>query len=162
MKVGVISDTHISSLKAGTRLAEYLLAGPFKNVAAILHAGDHVHPDLDSCFSPVPFYAVCGNMDKPNLHLPERRIVQIAGKRIGMCHGWGPPNGIEQRVLDSFSRDKLDVLVFGHSHRPACRKVGSVLLLNPGSPTDRRSAAFHTVALLHLCDAVSGEIIRID
>jgi uncharacterized protein len=31
-----------------------------------------------------------------------------------------------------------DVLIFGHSHQPECRWVGSTLLFNPGSPTDPR------------------------
>jgi len=79
-----------------------------------------------------------------------------------MTHGWGVLAGIEERVLESFSTDCLDVLVFGHSHRPVCRQDGSVLLLNPGSPTDRRSAPYHSVGLLHINSEVKGEIIRID
>jgi ferredoxin len=91
-----------------------------------------------------------------------KRVVQLADTRIGMIHGWGAPNGIEKRVLDGFSAENIDVLVFGHSHRPVCRRAGSVLLLNPGSPTDRRSAPHHTVGLLHIGQGVEGEIIRID
>lgn len=162
MRVGILSDTHIHSLDAGMALAQKLLAGPFVDVDVILHAGDHVHPDLESCFYPLPWYGVCGNMDSSHGSLPIQRIVNIADVQIGMVHGWGAPTGIEKRVLNSFSSTNIDVLVFGHSHRPVCRKVGSVLLFNPGSPTDRRSAPYHTVGILHIDDEVTGEIIRID
>ncbi len=162
MKVGIISDTHIHSLDAGMKLAEKLFKGPFSAVDVILHAGDHTFSDLASCFYPLPWYSVRGNMDLPQPDFPLQRVVQLAETRIGMVHGWGAPSGIEKRVLDRFSAENIDVLVFGHSHRPVCRRVGSVLLLNPGSPTDRRSAPHHTVGLLHIGQGVEGEIIRID
>ncbi len=165
MRVGIISDTHIQSLDGGIELAEKLLRGPFSAVDVILHAGDHIFPDLASCFYPLPWYSVRGNMDSPQPDFPPQRVVQLADTRIGMIHGWGAPSGIEKRVLESFSTADIDVLVFGHSHRPVCRRVGSVLLLNPGSPTDRRSAPHHTVGLLHIGQTgqgVEGEIIRID
>lgn len=162
MQIGVLSDTHIHSLDAGMALAEKLLNGPFAEVEIILHAGDHVHPDLDSCFYPLPWYGVCGNMDSPHSNLLSQRIVKLDEIKIGMVHGWGTPNGIEKRVLNCFSATDIDVLIFGHSHRPVCRKVGSVLLFNPGSPTDRRSARYHTVGILTLGAEISGQIIRID
>ncbi|MEA3362512.1 MAG: metallophosphoesterase [Thermodesulfobacteriota bacterium] len=162
MQVGVLSDTHIHSLDAGMALAEKLLNGPFAEVDVILHAGDHVYPDLSSCFYPLPWYGVCGNMDKPQPALPIQRIVELSGFSIGMMHGWGSPNGIETRVLSRFSAADIDVLVFGHSHRPVCQKVGSILLFNPGSATDRRSAPHHTVGLLNLENEATGQIIKID
>ncbi len=162
MKVGIISDTHIDSLAAGMKLAQRLLHGPFSAVDVILHAGDHVYPDLESCFYPIPWYSVRGNMDLPHPDVPLQRIVQLGDTKIGMIHGWGAPDGIEKRVLGSFPTANLDVLVFGHSHLPVCRRVGSVLLLNPGSPTDRRSAPYHSVGLLHIGSVVKGAIVQID
>ena len=162
MKVGILSDTHIHSLDAGMALAEKLLHGPFADVDVIIHAGDHIHPDLESCFYPLPWYSVRGNMDPPQVTFPLQRIVQLAEIRIGMIHGWGAPKGIEKRVMDSFATADIDVLVFGHSHRPVCRRIGTVLLLNPGSPTDRRSAPYHSVGILDIGREVSGEIIRLD
>lgn len=56
---------------------------------------------------------------------------------------------------------QLAVLVFGHSHQPECRWVGSTLLLNPGSPTDPRLAPVPTVGIQTLGDVVFGEIINL-
>ena len=162
MKIGVLSDTHIRARVDGERLAERLLSGPFSQVDMILHAGDHVISDLDSCFEGIPYFGICGNMDKLSDQLPLRRVVRAGGKKIGMVHGWGPPEGIEKRVFDSFVAEDIDALVFGHSHLPFCRSVGSVLLINPGSPTDRRAAPFHSVGILYVADRISGEIICID
>lgn len=162
MKIGVLSDTHIDSLKDGCRLADFLLQGPFKDVEMILHAGDHVISDFDSCFAGLKYYGVCGNMDRCDGFLPQKRIVDIGTARIGMIHGWGSVSGIEERVISSFCDDDIDVLVFGHSHKPVCRRVGSLLLLNPGSATDRRSAPFHSVAVLDVGDRVTAEIIALD
>jgi putative phosphoesterase len=162
MKIGILSDTHLHDGHAAAVLADKLLCGPFSAVDAILHAGDIVWPDLGLCFAPIPWYGVCGNMDTPSASLPLQRIVTLNNVRIGMVHGWGAPAGIEQRVLDHFSDKKIDVLVFGHSHRPVCRWAGSVFLLNPGSATDRRSAPCHTVGILDTDGEISGEIISID
>jgi putative phosphoesterase len=162
MKIGVLSDTHIGRTAQGMALSERLLTGPFAGVDVILHAGDQVLPELESCFSPLPWYAVRGNMDTAAVSEPLKRVVELGGTRIGMIHGWGAPAGIEQRVLAEFARDAIDVLVFGHSHQPLCRREGDVLLLNPGSPTDRRHAPRHTVGLLTLSAGIHGEIITLD
>jgi len=162
VQIGILSDTHIHTLDKGVALAQKLLDGPFAKVDAILHAGDHVYPDLDSCFYPLPWYGVRGNMDSSHGGLPLQRIVRLAETNIGMVHGWGAVGRVEKHVLTTFPHSDIDVLVFGHSHRPVCRWVGSVLLFNPGSPTDRRSAPYHTVGILHLDHEIRGEIVRID
>ncbi|WP_321391183.1 metallophosphoesterase [uncultured Desulfuromusa sp.] len=162
MKIGVLSDTHLHSLEAGVELAQKLQNGPFADVDTILHAGDHVYPALDSCFYPIPWYGVRGNMDDTQAVLPTSRIIDFAGKKIGMVHGWGSQYGIETRVLDFFAGFDLDVIIFGHSHQPVCRHIGKVLLFNPGSPTDRRSAPYHTVGILNIGTVVTAEIVRID
>lgn len=161
MKIGVLSDTHISCLAQGIELSERLLAGPFAEVETILHAGDQVIPELGDCFSPLPWYAVRGNMDDSAMGEPLKRILEFEEIRIGVIHGWGTPAGLEQRVLAEFAGDALDVLIFGHSHQPLNRHQGTVLLLNPGSPTDRRYAPCHTVGLLTIDSGVRGEIIAL-
>ncbi len=162
MLIGVLSDTHIVNIADGHPLAKKLLSGPFADVAAIIHAGDHVHPDLSSCFEPVPFYSVSGNMDKVSVDRPISRILSFADKRIGVVHGWGGGHSIEQRVMETFYSSNVDVIVFGHSHKPLCQRRGSVLLFNPGSPTDRRSAPFHSVGILTIGAEVTGRIIALD
>lgn len=163
MKIGVLSDSHLSELRDAAVLADFLLRGPFSGVEAVLHAGDIVVPELVDCFLPVPCYAVRGNMDAQAAGLPERRIIGFGGKRIGLIHGWGPRGGLEQRVINAFSDKRIDCLVYGHSHQPVCHERNGLLLFNPGSPVDRRSAPTHTVGLLTIAEGrISGEIIDLD
>lgn len=162
-KIGVLSDTHLISLADAADLAKFLLDGPFTGVDAVLHAGDMVIPELVDCFYPVPCHAVRGNMDEAVSGIPNKRVIGFEGNRIGMIHGWGPRGGLEKRVMEVFSDKQIDCLVYGHSHYPVCRKIGDLLLFNPGSPVDRRSAPKHTVGLLSVdVKGVRGEIITLD
>ena len=162
IKVGVISDTHIRSLDEGAEFIQYLLSHHFAGVDAVLHAGDLVHPDLPLLFADRPFYCVKGNMDSVELDAPDQRIVEFGGYRIGLIHGWGDAVDLESRLLLHCQSVELDCLVYGHSHKPVCHKVGSVLVMNPGSATDRRRAPWHSIGMLYLDEEIRGEIINID
>lgn len=162
MKIGVLSDTHLRDRVKAQMLARQLLAGPFADVEAVLHAGDMVLHGLADFFAPLPWYAVRGNMDHDLYDVPVSRVVTFAGRRIGMIHGWGSASDIEERVMAHFAEEPVDAIVFGHSHQPLCYKHGSVLLFNPGSATDRRNAERHTVGILTIDDEIFGEIIPID
>lgn len=160
-RIGVLSDTHIASMAHGGAWLSAVVEKHFQDVTTILHAGDIVDPDILLHLAPRNVLAVRGNLD-PNLpELPQKRIIEINGFRIGLIHGWGAPTGIVDRVLAEFADDPLDCLVFGHSHQPMCERRGNVLLLNPGSPTDRRSSPFYSIGLLEIGTRISGHIIRI-
>ena len=162
IKVGVLSDTHITRFSKGMGFLEKLNKEYFRESDIILHAGDMVDPDILLGFGGKTVHAVRGNMDPPVPGIPDRKIIEIGGFRIGLIHGWGPPDNLEERVLNAFAGEGLDALVFGHSHQPLCQRRKGILLLNPGSPTDRRWAPYHSIGLLTLTDEISGEIIRID
>jgi putative phosphoesterase len=132
----ILSDTHIP--KAAPALPRALLDS-FHGADLILHAGDIVDMSvIDELAAIAPTLAVPGNMDPPQAHavLPEKRVLEVEGKLLGLIHGWGAPDGIERRVLSKFS--DVDMIVFGHTHRPVIEKIADVLLLNPGTPDDQR------------------------
>ena len=58
--------------------------------------------------------------------------------------------------------ERVDVVAFGHSHVPLVERRGSVLLVNPGSPTDRRRQPAYSFGLLRIGEGgeVAGEIVR--
>ena len=162
MQIGVVSDTHFRSLREGIVLFEGLLQGPFAEVELILHAGDLGPPQLLDGVLEVPLLAVRGNTDGTNANLPLQRVLELAGFRIGLIHGWGSLAGLESRVLGEFAGVRLDCLIFGHSHYPLCRRRDGLLLFNPGSPTDRRSAPCHSVGMLELGQTLNGRILALD
>jgi putative phosphoesterase len=96
-----------------------------------------------------PVAAVVGNMDEPALQeaLPERRVIELDGARIGLVHIPGPRAGREERLLSSFPG--CDAVVYGHTHLPQLERHRSgVWILNPGSPTERRRAAFRSMLVV--------------
>ena len=163
-KIVVISDTHIPvrAAKIPKQITEQ-----FKNADLIVHAGDfqtmEVVNNLESYSN---FIGVCGNMDSDDVadKLPEKIIVNIKNNdkefKIGITHGSGTPQGLAERVL-SFFEEKLDCIVFGHSHKQFNGKINSTLMFNPGSPTDTVFAAINTFGILKINNEIKGEIIKI-
>ena len=63
-----------------------------------------------------------------------------------MLHDPGPERGRRERLRARFPGAR--VVCFGHSHLPVCDDRDGLLLLNPGSPTERRRAPWHSYAEL--------------
>ncbi len=165
-KLLVLSDTHVNS--EGVDELMELLEPYFKDIDRIVHAGDIVCQELlNELEKYAPVDAVCGNMDPPALAsmLPERAIIDWQGRRIGIMHGWGSagdlPRKVFERFCDSGSRPEVDVVIFGHSHQPLREFRSGTLLLNPGSPTDKRWAPFCSVAIITAGSHLDAEILRI-
>ena len=122
----------------------------------ILHAGDVVGASvLAELEQLAPVEAVAGNMDEPTLlaALPERRVVDVAGARLGMVHIAGPAACRADRLVHAFPG--CDAVVYGHTHVPEVKRAGDRWVLNPGSPTERRRAPAHSMLMLEID---SGEI----
>jgi putative phosphoesterase len=128
----VFSDTHIPDRmpKLPKKLLDHI-----KPADLIIHAGDFVRWEVFLELGAVAtVHAVRGNMDEEKIrrNLPEKTIVEIQGKRIGVRHGSGPSQGLERKVYRYFGQP-CDVLIFGHSHVPFNRKIKDTLVFNPGS-----------------------------
>jgi predicted phosphodiesterase len=63
-------------------------------------------------------------------------IVATEGKRIGITHGSGAPWGIEDRVRKLFESDRIDIIIYGHSHRSQNKVINDILFFNPGKAAD--------------------------
>jgi putative phosphoesterase len=150
--VAVVSDTH---LPRGTRRLPARCLDELARADLILHAGDftgaRVLADLEQL---APVHAVYGNMDDETLHeaLPRERIVEVDGVRIGMVHIPGSRHGRAERLAAAFP--SCQAVVYGHTHEPEVVRVGGTLVLNPGSPTERRRAPMRAMALLTVVDGV--------
>jgi putative phosphoesterase len=151
MKIGAISDTHVASFAEVPNRILHALAG----VDLIIHAGDFVARDvLDGLRQLGEVKAVQGNMDSEELKqlLPEKEILEIEGKRMGIIHGWGSPYGIDERVGGMF--DNVDIIVYGHSHQAQNEVKNGILFFNPGR-------AKNSFGILTIGQEVSGEIINL-
>ena len=151
MKIGVVSDTHATSF---TQLPDQILR-TLAEVDLIIHTGDFVARDvLDGLKRLGELKAVQGNMDSEELKriLPEKEILVIEGKRIGIIHGWGSPHGIDDRVGGMF--EDVDIIVYGHSHYSQNEVKKGILFFNPGR-------AKNSFGILTIDREVRGEIINL-
>jgi putative phosphoesterase len=141
----VIADTHLPRRARG--LPEALIPH-LERADLILHAGDLMDPALlEEIAAYAPVRAVRGNLDPPDLDLPETLELDFGDTRVAMIHDSGRKQGRRTRLRRRFPDAR--VVVFGHSHIPFLEDDGGLMLLNPGSPTDRRRQPHHTFALLH-------------
>jgi putative phosphoesterase len=119
----------------------------------VLHAGDILTGDvLELLAGYAPVHAVLGNNDHELAGLlPERLELDLDGVAVGMVHDSGARRGREARLHRSFPRSAL--VVFGHSHIPwNAPGLDGQWLLNPGSPTDKRSQPHASFATVELAD----------
>jgi putative phosphoesterase len=135
MRIAVLADTHVNKL-------EYLpkkIIDALSAVDLIIHAGDFTDVQLLNELKQLnEVKAVHGNMDSRELKsvLPIKEIVETKDKRIGITHGSGAPWRIEERVRKVFESDRIDIIVYGHSHRPQNKVINDVLFFNPGKAAD--------------------------
>ena len=158
IKVGVISDTHLNGYD--DRLKK-VVDEHFNDVNFVIHAGDIVDLRLLDIFADKDVKAVCGNMDYFSVRekLPEKLILDVKGFKIGVIHGWGAPEEVEEKVLAKL--EKVDCIIYGHTHKPANHLIDGILFFNPGSPTDKRYAASRSLGILEIDKKVSGRIIKL-
>lgn len=161
LRVGVISDTHVPSRAA--RLPERVLRH-FEGVDHILHAGDLSRlAVLDQLAAYAPVDAVQGNVEWQEVmeSLPIKRELVLGGVAVGMVHILGEHAHYARNVRREFPGAR--VVIFGHSHIPHIEETGDLLLLNPGSATDRRRQQHCTIAILTIENGVPrAELVQIE
>jgi uncharacterized protein len=160
MLIGVLSDTHIPD-RASNIPSNVLKI--FEGVDMILHAGDltapHIKKELESI---APTYCVQGNMDRAHGYkLPQSKVIEIQGIRIGLNHGEVYPRGDTQQLKYIAMEMDVKVLITGHTHWAFVKEIGDLLLLNPGSPTVPRLSD-PTVMILEIDNGqIDAQIVKI-
>lgn len=159
MKLIALSDTHLKGGEIPPQLQILL-----KDCDLIIHAGDFSTLEAYQAFnSSGKLKAVFGNDDVPEIKrlLPERLKFEAEGVKIGVIHEGG------LSVMDTTSQGYLaremevDILIFGHLHRPLIEK-GDVMLVCPGSPTKPRMSNPSFVELILEKGSVSGRIVPLE
>jgi uncharacterized protein len=138
MLIGVMSDTHDNIVQTKKAVERFNREG----VEQVLHAGDFVSPFMIDTLKGLtaPLTGVFGNNDgdrrlleKKSADIPSMKIegtfarIDAGGMRIAILHG----NDRELRETLA-ACGSLDLLVYGHTHRPEVRQEGSLLIVNPG------------------------------
>ena len=163
MILGLLSDTHGRVERTALAIALLEQAG----AEAFVHCGDVGGETVFDQFAGRRAWFVWGNTDAfdpmleryaeslgftPSLVAPA--LIEADGRTVAVYHGHEPHfhrmiRAIQSHDLAAFGKltDKLDYIIYGHTHRAADARVGRVRLINPGA---LERAQPHTVATLDL------------
>ncbi|HUW85352.1 MAG TPA: metallophosphoesterase [Methanoregula sp.] len=165
MLVGIMSDTHDDIMQTKKAVSRFNREG----VEQVLHAGDFISPFMIDTLKELaaPLTGVFGNNDgdRPLLERKSAALlcmkiagtfarIDTGGMRIALLHG------NDRELLETLlGCGSLDLLVYGHTHRPEVRRDGSLLIVNPGEVYGHLTGR-STVALVDTVKR-SAEIVEI-
>ena len=138
MRIGLISDTH------GLVRPEAIAA--LRGVDHILHAGDIGGAAVVEALSVIaPVTAIRGNNDTDpwGRALPDTEMVKLGDAWVYLVHDLGDLD------IDPLAAG-VDVVMSGHSHKPAIDERDGVIYVNPGSAGPRRFSLPISVGHLYL------------
>ncbi|MBS1989421.1 MAG: metallophosphoesterase family protein [Cyanobacteria bacterium SZAS LIN-2] len=155
MLLTILADTHVTTAKRSrAQDLPAIVWDSIKESDAVIHAGDVVEAYLlEAIAKIVPVHAVLGNNDT-GLTLPERLELQFEQVKLAVLHESGPRKGRPERLRKQFP--DAQVVVYGHSHIPDLQTFEGLLIMNPGSCTDRRREPKFSFGRL----AIEGASIR--
>jgi putative phosphoesterase len=188
LRVGIVSDLHCNlqgldlALEAIGEMDELLCLGDsifeyqFSNgvVARLKERGAHIitgnHEEV--FMSPAGARArERAGIDPALLQFlarqPHRRYLNLAGKRLLLVHStpWEPRGEYvhpHSAKLDRFAEADADIVLYGHTHCQVVKRIGSVLVINPGSAGDARDVRNGRQLSCAVLDTSSEEVRLID
>ena len=161
---GVVGDTHVSPNRSALFLEPVVDLFRRSGVDLILHAGDAGHASvLQSLERVAATIAVRGNADSLDLieTLPDRVWIEVGSRTVLLLHGHHGKTAL--KAARAAAAPDVDLIVFGHSHKPLIEREGRTILFNPGSPTERRWNPHFGVGLVRVTDAsIEPELVLFD
>lgn len=129
MKILVFSDSHRS-------LSGMYAAIDLHKPQQVIHLGDMMDDaeEVAEHYPMLPFCLVPGNCDGWGAAVPVKKEIRLDGKSILLSHGhrWGVKSGYDTAIADARAVG-ADILLFGHTHVPLCRRLEDGLwMMNPG------------------------------
>lgn len=160
MKIGVIADTHVHHL---SELPSSLI-NTLTRMDMVFHLGDfHTESLVNDLKEITNFRGVVGNHDADIHSLPEKDLVDVCGKRIGLVHGHGCvfPFGYKWGLLSQFDQP-VSAILYGHTHSVRNTVNGGVLFFNPGSVIGKFPAMHRSYGVLTVGDEIRSEIVTLE
>jgi putative phosphoesterase len=153
-RIGVISDTH-----------DYFdprIAQLFEGVDHILHGGDIGRPAILLALEQIaPVTAVAGNTDDPGFQYPQTELVELGGHRFLVQHIVNPQS-LTEPIRTRIARERPEVVVFGHTHKPFSESIGGTRFFNPGYAGKSRFGLERSVAMLYCGEkGIRAEFLRL-
>lgn len=128
MKILIVSDTH----KAHKNLEKVIEREA--SIDMLVHLGDaEGKEDYIEALAGCPIHLVSGNSDFFS-ELPREEEFFISGYHVFITHGHYYYVGMGEERLKSEARGRgADIVMYGHTHKPALTIEEDLVTLNPGS-----------------------------
>lgn len=152
MRVLIVSDTH---RKNDNYLEVVRKEGPFQMV---IHCGDvegseYTIYEAAGC----PVEMVMGNNDFFS-NLPREKEFTLGKYKIWLTHGHNYYVYMDNQVLKTEAKARgVDIVMYGHTHKPVVDYDGEIIAVNPGSLTYPRQEGRKPSYIIMETDA-SGEV----
>ena len=140
MKILLTSDTH------GNLRNLIKAINSTRDIDRIIHLGD-VERDVEELevLYRYPIDYVRGNCDYTS-YAPDYKILEFFGVRILMTHGHLYDVKWEyDSIIKAGKNNKVDIILFGHTHVSMHKNIDNITLINPGSislPRDGKGYSF--------------------
>ena len=145
-RILIISDTH-SHQEVLRELMERL-----ERPDLVIHCGDlecppHQIQQIVDC----PLIAVSGNCDYID-SLPAEEEIQIGKYKVWITHGHRQAVNTSTAIIMGMAKEKgVDIVMFGHTHRPFLKQEKKLVAINPGSLVfPRQESREATFALMEI------------
>ncbi len=98
---------------------------------------------------------------------PKRLALNFNGKKLLVVHStpWEPRGAYvypHSSALARFGDVEADFVLYGHTHHQLLRRVGKVLVINPGSAGEARDSSNGRQLSCALLDTVTEEVVMTD
>jgi len=167
VKITILGDTHLNSFEELPKeILKELLESDW-----VIHVGDYTSPKIVTGLVNLKgerFRGVYGNADPIDVRnmTKFKEIIEILEKKIGIVHPafGGPEEKLEDKILNEFANEDLDIITYGHSHESKIITKENILLVNPGKgylETNYFGPPTTIVILTIENDEIQGEIKEI-
>lgn len=98
---------------------------------------------------------------------PHRLALEIGGKNLLLVHStpWEPRGAYvypHSSLLERFAETDADFVLYGHTHHQLIRRVGRVLVINPGSAGEARDPGNGRQLSCAVLDTATEEVVVTD
>ena len=188
VRVGVVSDIHCNSagliqalhlmgdidelICLGDSIYEYRFSNEVVRILKEREAQVIVGNHEECFFGPLGVRARARDGIDPDLagwlaSQPHRAELKVGGKTLLLVHStpWEPRGTYvhpESALLARFAEAEADFVLYGHTHAQVVRRIGRVLVINPGSAGDARDHRNGGQLSCAVLDTVSEEARVID
>lgn len=128
MRILIVSDTHGSHTNFEKMLEKE------KKADLLIHLGDvEGGEDYMEALLSCPSHILAGNNDFFS-HLDREKEFVLLGHRIWLTHGHTQFVNMGEGQLRRVAKDRnIDIVMYGHTHRPSLTQEKDLIILNPGS-----------------------------